>query len=131
MAAALLLGCTAGICVAQPWGEPPGSTPAEAEIFPDPAQAHPPEGIPLTPSQAALIQPGLTKDQVRALLGPPHFNEGIFEVVQWSYLVFPVGTADLGAACQLNLHFFKERFNDPYRISRIAWNSPNCLPQAS
>ena len=33
------------------------------------------------------VGPGMTKNQLQALLGPPHFGEGLFGVREWDYLL--------------------------------------------
>jgi len=55
-------------------------------VFPDPAHAAVPEGTFVNLENLRKVAPGLTKRQLYALLGAPHFNEGVFGVREWNYL---------------------------------------------
>ncbi|MDR5860681.1 outer membrane protein assembly factor BamE [Halomonas eurihalina] len=90
--------------------------------FPDPDDAYMREGT-LESSQAIkTLQPGMTKDQVRDLLGNPHFSEGLFNVRTWNYLF------DLGAdgehepmMCQFQL-----AFDEKMRVAETRWRTARC-----
>lgn len=124
--AVALCSLASSIGQAEPWGEPPGSRPTTPDHFFDYSEARPVEGIVLAREQIQLISLNWTKDQLRQVLGTPHFNEGILDVTEWSYLITPLGRTP-PVTCQLKLVFFKEKFNDPYRVSRLSWDKPDCL----
>ncbi|WP_084791991.1 outer membrane protein assembly factor BamE domain-containing protein [Cupriavidus necator] len=55
-------------------------------VFPDKASAWPEQGTFPNLDSLRLLQPGMTKDQHYALIGRPHFNEGMADVREWDYL---------------------------------------------
>ncbi|KRG39874.1 hypothetical protein ARC20_13490 [Stenotrophomonas panacihumi] len=74
--------------------------------FPDPSRAYPRAGTFIDADLLRQYAPGMNKEQVQALLGAPHFNEGLFGVREWNYLLNVRPTA--GAApvrCQLQIDF--------------------------
>ncbi|WP_038201920.1 OmpA family protein [Xenophilus azovorans] len=62
--------------------------PAEptAQEWPDPASAKWKEGAFPNLENVRKMAPGMGKDQVRELLGWPHFSEGLWGVREWNYL---------------------------------------------
>lgn len=64
-----------------------GSEGDAAVSFPDPSHATMPEGIFVNLENLRKIAPGMTKDQLHNLLGTPHFNEGVFGVRKWNYIL--------------------------------------------
>lgn len=74
--------------------------------FPDPSRAYPRAGTFIDVGLLRQYAPGMNKQQVQALLGAPHFNEGLWGVREWNYLL-NVRPA-IGAApvrCQLQIDF--------------------------
>ena len=68
---------------------------------------------------------GLSKNQVRSLLGNPHFSEGIAGVSRWDYVFnFRTGV-DTHVTCQYQLNF--ERESGRYLVDTIHWDGPACL----
>lgn len=63
---------------------------------------------------------GLNKDQVYALLGEPHFNEGFFGVREWDY-VFNFQENGQPRTCQFKLLFDKEE-----KTSNFFWFPNGC-----
>lgn len=55
-------------------------------VFPDKASAWPEQGTFPNLDNLRLLRPGMTKDQHYALIGRPHFNEGMADVREWDYL---------------------------------------------
>ena len=55
--------------------------------FPDPAHATMPEGAFVNVENLRKLAPGMTKHQLYDLLGTPHFNEGVFGVPAWNYIL--------------------------------------------
>ncbi len=54
------------------------------------------------------VHAGMTKDQLYALLGPPHFGEGFVGVREWDYL-FHLPAADGGMLCQYKILFDRDK----------------------
>lgn len=77
--AALLSGCTTGSQLSSD-----GSN--DKLVFPAPASASTNGSYPLVEALRKL-RPGMTKDQVAALLGRPQFRAGFFGVREWDYLL--------------------------------------------
>ncbi|MBU2407641.1 MAG: outer membrane protein assembly factor BamE [Gammaproteobacteria bacterium] len=90
--------------------------------FPSPESASRPEGT--FPDRKALrsIGLGMTKDQVRSLLGSPHFDEGFFGVREWNY-IFHFRTQDASnlLTCQ-----YMVRFDEQMRTIGSYWKASAC-----
>lgn len=74
------------------------------------------------PAQLRRLQAGMSKAQIMALIGPPHFNEGFAGVREWDYL-FHLRAPDSGQmeACQYKILF------DDHQIARsFYWRDPAC-----
>ncbi len=83
--AALLLGACASHGGQR--ATPPDSVAdAEATNFPDPRKATLKEGLFVDVDNLRLFARGLSKRQLYALLGTPHFGEGMWGVHEWNYL---------------------------------------------
>jgi len=71
------------------------------------------------------IGQGMSKNQVRSLLGNPHFSEGIGGVSTWNYVFnFRTGV-DTHVTCQYQLNY--ERESRRYLVESIHWDGPACL----
>lgn len=95
------------------------ATEDNAPRFPDPASAWVIDGTLPDPAAVARVALGLTTEQVRALLGSPHFDEG-FTANEWNYL-FQLRDGAVMTPCQVQLRFDKDR-----RAERLDWNRPAC-----
>ena len=74
--------------------------------------------------------PGLSKDQVRLLLGNPHFNEGLFGVDKWNYILnFHTGNDDDYITCQYQVRYGKQDVG--YRAESLHWDGPACMELAN
>ncbi|MDQ0570352.1 OOP family OmpA-OmpF porin [Variovorax paradoxus] len=76
------------------------------------------------PSLEALraMRTGLGKDQVRNLLGHPHFREGLGGVREWNYIFhFRTGTGPEYITCQ-----YMVRFNADVLTNGMYWKGPGC-----
>lgn len=76
------------------------------------------------PSLEALrvMRAGLGKDQVRELLGFPHFSEGLGGVREWNYIFhFRTGAGPEYITCQ-----YMVRFNADVLTNGMYWKGPGC-----
>ncbi len=74
--------------------------------FPDPARAYPAGGTYVSLDGLRQYAPGMNKQQLYALLGTPHFGEGMWGVREWNYLFNfrrTVGAPPI--QCQFQIHF--------------------------
>lgn len=76
------------------------------------------------------MRPGLSKDQVRLLLGNPHFKEGLFGVDEWNYIFnFHTGNGDEYITCQYQVRYGKQ--DAGYRAESLHWDGPACMELAN
>lgn len=79
------------------------------------------QGIFPAPENISLLNKGITKDQVYFIIGRPHFDEGVFSVREWDYLLH-FRTPGIGmngvTTCQLKIIY-----NSDKRVSGIYWKS--------
>jgi OOP family OmpA-OmpF porin len=110
IAAALLMACVAR-------REPPDP---RGVSFPLRGDAYRKDGIVIAPETVSLVRPGLDKDQVRQLLGAPHFTEGLFFVHDWNYLI-KLPHDDAWRECQLQV-----QFDAHDRVRASYWRDAGC-----
>ncbi|RUR35020.1 outer membrane protein assembly factor BamE [Vreelandella andesensis] len=90
--------------------------------FPDLESTYLREGDFVDPNDVLRISEGQHKDQVRLLLGHPHFSEGIFGVREWDYAFnFYTGYANEYITCQYKLLFDREM-----RVTSTHWRNAQC-----
>ncbi|KVK88048.1 OmpA family protein [Burkholderia sp. MSMB1498] len=110
---ALLAGC----------GMAPTTAPDGSVGFPARNSAWLKEGTFVNAENLRQIGPGLDKNQVYALIGEPHFSEGIVGVHVWNY-VFNFrtgqGPGDV-VTCQYQI-----QYDDHYRVKATYWKDPAC-----
>ncbi|WP_313800922.1 OmpA family protein [Sphingobium sp.] len=95
---------------------------APLSAFPDPSHATRREGVFLPPETVRLLTPGMTRRQVYALLGAPHFHEGFFGVRRWNYILnFYTGSGTTYRICRLQL-----RWDRRTRLEGVAWSAEDC-----
>lgn len=95
--------------------------------FPDPESSFVRGGTLESSRAIETIQAGMTKDQVRDVLGSPHFYEGLFNVRTWNYL-FDLGAEDghPRQLCQLRL-----AFDGAMRVEEMRWRTAKCAVRFS
>ncbi|WP_164721219.1 OmpA family protein [Burkholderia stagnalis] len=93
-----------------------------AVVFPDRSTAWLREGAFPNVENLRQVRPGLTKDQVYALIREPHFDEGLFGVHVWNYIFNIDAPNDKGyATCQYQI-----QYDDEYRVKATYWKEPEC-----
>lgn len=111
MAAAILAGCSTTS------SHPTDQGTSSQVVFPDKASAWPAQGTFANLDNLRQLRPGMTKDQHYALIGRPHFNEGMLDVREWDYLFnFRTGkpAPDDVAQCQMKVLFDKDMLSRSY-----------------
>lgn len=90
--------------------------------FPRADNAWPAGGTFPNVSELRLLNVGMTKDQLYALAGPPHFNE-VNGTKEWDYLFnFRTGKDKSGVLrCQMKAVFDKDM-----QVGAYYWNLPAC-----
>jgi outer membrane protein OmpA-like peptidoglycan-associated protein len=113
LAGLLLAGC----------GSNPSKTSGAGDdvVFPDPARATVPEGSFVNIENLRKVAPGVSKRQLYAMLGTPHFNEGVFGVREWNYLFDFRKVDGESFSCQYQVHFDKDG-----KASAFYWKPASC-----
>lgn len=94
----------------------------DAPVFPPRASSWMKEGDFVNLANLRQIRPGMTKNQLYALIGPPHFDEGVFFVHVWNYVFdFRIGPGSEFVTCQYQI-----RFDDHARVAATYWKEPDC-----
>lgn len=98
------------------------TTGQDRTAFPDAARAYPSGGIYVDLGDLRQYGEGMTKQQLQALLGPPHFNEGMWGVRVWNY-VFNLRPSPGAAAVRCQ---FQVRFDGEGMAASHAWSPTSC-----
>ncbi|WER49887.1 outer membrane protein assembly factor BamE [Cupriavidus sp. WKF15] len=111
MATAIVAGCSTT-------SSPPTHQGTSSQVvFPDKASAWPAQGTFANLDNLRQLRPGMTKDQHYALIGRPHFKEGMLDVREWDYLFnFRTGNAALDdvVQCQMKVLFDTDMLSRSY-----------------
>lgn len=110
-AALLLAGCAA----------PRLAPDAQGVAFPAREASYRDQGLVLPPEAVRQVQTGMDKDQVRQLLGNPHFTEGLFFVKDWNYLIALLTPRGDRLDCQMQL-----QFDETGKLTASHWQTEPC-----
>ncbi|WPG41117.1 OmpA family protein [Variovorax sp. EBFNA2] len=92
------------------------------EEFPDLGSAKWKQGAFPGTDKFQRVRPGMGKDQLRELLGWPHFSEGLWGVREWNYIFhFYTGKGSDYTTCQ-----YMVRFNGNELMTGGWWKNPDC-----
>lgn len=73
----------------------------------------------------AQIEHQMSKDQVRQLIGSPHFSEGLWGVHEWNYVFNYRDANNQHQVCQFQVHF-----DDNMLVEAFYWSDKSCEEQA-
>ncbi|MCD9085689.1 OmpA family protein [Stenotrophomonas sp. SY1] len=94
--------------------------------FPDKSHSYLSEGDFVSVGNLRQMRPGLGKDQVRLLLGNPHFTEGVFGSREWNYVFnFRTGVGEGYITCQYQVRY--ERKDGEYLAQSLHWDESACM----
>jgi outer membrane protein OmpA-like peptidoglycan-associated protein len=96
------------------------ASPHDPARFPDQESASPAGGTFVNVDNLRNVATGLNKDQVRDLIGPPHFNEWFIGNHVWNYLFDFRRGADV-VSCQ-----YQVQFDRHMKVSGMYWRDPAC-----
>jgi len=98
-------------------------------VWPEMNKAFIKQGVYPSLEALELIRPGHTKEDLYALFGPPHHQEGLSGVKEWDYIFkFRQPHTNEPKICQ-----YKVIFDEEYIAQSYFWNPPGCgenKPQA-
>lgn len=98
------------------------ATEQEAKQFPDPQKTYVDAIQRYDVSQLKKLGLGINKNQVRFILGNPHFSEGLFAVHTWNYLIgLKKPDSNEYQLCQLRIDFDKD-----YLVNSMKWRDASC-----
>ncbi len=98
------------------------ATETEATHFPEPTATYVKAVQRYDINQIKKLDVGLNKNQVRFLMGNPHFSEGLWRVHTWDYLVgLQKKNSNEFQLCQLRISFDKN-----YLVDSLKWRDQSC-----
>lgn len=129
MALALLSLSAAALHASDAVNLPDGKLPVQGVVggteFPARDRATLRNGAFVTEENLRQMGTGLSKPQVRSLLGNPHFSEGIAGVSTWNYIFNFRTSPDAFVSCQYQVNYV--RGDGGYVSDSMHWDGPACL----
>ena len=107
----------------------PAGVAVDASAFVETPSTQKKRGITLSPAQTAPVRQGVDKNNIYALMGPPHFGEGITR--RWNYVIFLAKGANEPVRCRLRIDFRKPDGSYNVVVDRLTWSSEECATLAS
>ncbi|WP_435979008.1 OmpA family protein [Psychrobacter sp. DM4] len=101
-----------------------GRVSASDLVFPEQNTAWREEGTIADVDDLAKIRPGISKDDLYQLIGPPHFSES-YKAREWDYILKFYDNNQQVKVCQYKVIFDKE-----YKGQEFYWSPADCPPQS-
>lgn len=77
-----------------------------------------------------MIVPGVDKDSIYTLIGPPHFDEGISR--KWNYvLFFPTGNGTERQRCRVEIRFHRVDKSRAVEVQQLVWQDQACADRVA
>ncbi|PZT85103.1 MAG: cell envelope protein SmpA [Citromicrobium sp.] len=106
-----------------------GGVVVDADAFTENNRTLRKKGVTVGSAQLMPIRPGVDKDTIYNLIGPPHFNEGITR--RWNFVIFIAGEAPEPLRCRLRIDFGDPRDGYNVVVRQMTWSSEECLAAAN
>ena len=110
-------------------GTLPAGVSVDATSLAETARSQKKRGITLLPAQTVPVRQGVNKDNIYALMGPPHFGEGITR--RWNYVINLVDGDREPVRCRLQIDFRKPEGSYNVVVDRLTWSSEECATLGS
>lgn len=87
-------------------------------------------GVTVNPADVRMIVPGVDKDSIYTLIGPPHFDEGISR--KWNYvLFFPTGNGTERQRCRVEIRFHRPDKSRAVEVQQLVWQDQACADRVA
>lgn len=87
-------------------------------------------GATVNPTDVRMIVPGVDKDSIYTLIGPPHFDEGISR--KWNYvLFFPTGNGTERQRCRVEIRFHRPDKSRAVEVQQLVWEDQACADRVA
>ncbi len=102
----------------------------DAGAFDDKESAMKKRGVTANPADVRLIVPGVDKDSIYNLIGPPHFGETVTR--RWNYvLFFFTGNGTERQRCRVEFRFARPEGKRVVEISEVVWQEQSCADRVA